>query len=69
MYNLPQSDLKDVKEKTINTLKNKNFWAALFLIIGGCFIGISSGMAALRYFPVQTREFMNYFQIPQVYGI
>ena len=66
MYNLPQSNLKEVKEKTIKTLKSKNFWGALVLIVVGCIIGVSSGMSALRYFPTQTKAFIDYFQIPQV---
>ena len=66
MYNLPKSNFKEVKEKTLQTLQNKNFWAAVFLIVAGCIIGVSSGLAALRYFPNQTNAFINYFQIPQV---
>ncbi|MGD0576675.1 MAG: trypsin-like peptidase domain-containing protein [Candidatus Staskawiczbacteria bacterium] len=65
MYNLPDSDLKEIKEKISKTLKNKFFWGVLGLIVAGCIIGISFGMAALHYFPSETRAFMNYFQMPE----
>ncbi|MDP1994882.1 MAG: hypothetical protein Q8K40_06510, partial [Ignavibacteria bacterium] len=65
MYNLPQSNLTDVKNKILKTLKNKTFWDVLFLIIVGCIIGFYAGMTALHYFPSETQAFLQYFKIPE----
>jgi len=66
MYNLPESDINEIKNKIIKALKNKTFWGALFLIIAGCIIGFYAGMAALHYFPSQTQAFLQYFKMPEV---
>jgi len=66
MYELPESNIKEIQEKSLKVLKNKKFWGVLGLIIVGCIIGFSVGMAALRYFPVQTEAFLQYFRTPQI---
>lgn len=65
MYNLPESDINEIKNKTLKFLKNRTFWGALFLIIAGCIIGFSAGMTALHYFPSQTQAFLRYFKMPE----
>lgn len=65
MYNLPKSDIGDVKNKTIKILKSRNFWGFLFIVIVCCIIGFAGGMAALRYFPSETRAFLQYFTVSQ----
>jgi len=66
MYNLPESDINEIKNKIITTLKNRTFWGALFLIIAGCIIGFYAGMAALHYFPSRTQAFLQYFKMPEI---
>ena len=65
MYNLPQYNINEIKDKTIITLKNKAFWGVLFLIISGCIIGSFAGFIALNYFPSQTQAFLQYFKMPE----
>jgi len=65
MYNLPQSNLKEIKDKTLKILKNRKFWGVLFLIIAGCIIGFYASVAALHYFPSQTQAFLQYFKMPE----
>jgi len=65
MYNLPQSNLTETKNKIINIFKNRIFWSVLLLILAGCIIGFSAGMAALHYFPSETQAFLQYFKMPE----
>jgi S1-C subfamily serine protease len=65
MYNLPKSDINEIKNKILKTFKNRTFWGALFLIIAGCIIGFCAGFAVLHYFPSQTQAFLQYFKIPE----
>jgi serine protease Do len=60
MYNLPNSNIEDVKKKTIKTLKGRTFWGILLLIIAVFVIGF----AVFHFFPSQTQEFLQYFKIP-----
>lgn len=62
MYDLPSFNANDIKDRIIKVLKNRTFWGVLFLIIAGCIVGFYAGMSALRYFPSQTREFLQYFK-------
>ena len=66
MYNLPKSDLAEIKSRTIKTLKNKNFWVLIVLIVAGCALGSVLSFGALRYFPNQTKSFLEYFKMSQV---
>jgi len=66
MYSLPKLEPKEIKNKTVKTLKTKAFWGTLLLIIVGCAIGFCAGTAALRYFPSQTQAFFDYFRVPEV---
>lgn len=65
IYNLPESNIKEIKNKTINFLKNKKFMGVVSLIIAGCLIGFIIGTIALYYFPSQTESFLQYFKIPE----
>ena len=62
---MPKHNFKEIKNKTVKTLRSKNFWVILFLIVVGCAIGFSGGIAALHYFPNQTQSFLQYFSRPQ----
>ena len=65
IYNLPKSNINEIKNKILKTLKNRIFWGALWLIIAGCIIGFSVGITALHYFPIETQEFLQYFKMPE----
>lgn len=65
MYNLPESNIPEIKDKTFKLFKSKNFWSAIGLIIAGCIIGFGVGVVALRYFPSQTQAFLEYFKAPE----
>ncbi len=65
MYNLPQSNLTEIKDKILKTIKNKTFWGIVFLIIAGCIIGFYASMTALHYFPSETQAFLQYFKMPE----
>ena len=65
MYNIPDFDIKEVKEKSIKVLKNKNFWGVLCLIVAGCIVGFSVSFIVVHYFPSQTQAFLKYFTIPE----
>ncbi|MCX6719718.1 MAG: trypsin-like peptidase domain-containing protein [Candidatus Staskawiczbacteria bacterium] len=64
MYNLPETNIPEVKEKTVKLFKNKVFWIAIVLVIVGCVIGFYISMTALQYFPAQTQAFLKYFEMP-----
>ncbi|MCX6721704.1 MAG: trypsin-like peptidase domain-containing protein [Candidatus Staskawiczbacteria bacterium] len=65
MYNLPKFSTKEIKNKTIKTIKNKFFWGVILLIAVGCAVGFSGGVVALKYFPTQTQQFLQYFSTPE----
>ena len=67
MYNLPDTNIKEVKEKTLSIFKSRTFWGILCLVIAGCIIGFSAGIFALRYIPSQTQAFLQYFKMPSLW--
>ena len=66
MYNLPESNIPEFKDKTTKIFKSRTFWNVLILIIVGCAIGFSAAIAALKYYPSQTEAFLEYFRAPAV---
>ena len=66
MYNLPESDFKEIKNESLKILKNKKFWGVLCLLIAGCIIGFSASISSMHYFPNQTQAFLQYFKMPSV---
>jgi S1-C subfamily serine protease len=65
IYNLPKTNINDIKNKIQKILKNKIFWGVLFLIIAGCIIGFYISITVSHYFPSQTQAFLQYFKMPQ----
>lgn len=55
MYNLPEFKIKKIKSLVFG----------LLVVIAGCALGFAIGYAALRYFPSQTRDFLEYFKIKE----
>jgi len=66
MYNLPESDIKEIKNKIIKMFRNKIFWVGLLLILVGCVAGFCISISALQYFPSQTEAFLGYFKMPEL---
>ncbi len=66
MYNLPESNIPEIKEKTFKTFKSRSFYVAIILIIVGCVIGSAAAITSLHYFPNQTQAFLKYFEAPEV---
>jgi len=66
MYNLPEPNVPDIKERALKIFKNRAFWGAVILVVAGCVIGFGGGMAALRYFPSETQAFLQYFKAPEL---
>ena len=64
MYKLPEANIPEIKKKTEKVFKSRAFWGGVCLIVAGCIIGVGAGTAALKYFPKQTQEFLQYFQTP-----
>jgi serine protease Do len=65
MYNLPEFNIKEGKNKIIRIFKDRTCWGFLSLIVAGCIIGFGFGIAVLHYFPSETRTFLEYFKIPE----
>ncbi|MGA2417861.1 MAG: trypsin-like peptidase domain-containing protein [Candidatus Staskawiczbacteria bacterium] len=66
MYNLPKSNIPELKAKIFKIFKSRIFWGVLSLVIAGCIIGFGIGAAALRYFPLEAKAFLQYFETPEV---
>ena len=64
MYNLPESNIPEIKKKSAKIFKNKTFWSALIIIVIICAAGFYGVTAALHYFPSQTRTFLKYIEMP-----
>ncbi|MCX6723816.1 MAG: trypsin-like peptidase domain-containing protein [Candidatus Staskawiczbacteria bacterium] len=62
LYNLPQYNFSEVKNKSLKIIKNKVFLGALLLVVAGYIIGIYVGITALHYFPSETQAFLKYFE-------
>lgn len=62
MYNLPKSDIKKIKNKILQTLRNRNLLLGVVLIALGLGVGCAGGVAALKYFPSETQSFLQYFE-------
>jgi len=65
MYNLPNSNVNQIKGEIVKFLKNRTFWGILFLILAGCILGFYIGLESLHYFPAQAEAFLQYFRAPQ----
>jgi serine protease Do len=65
MYELPQYNFKEVKNKIIKIIKDQVFWGVILLIVVGCLIGGAVGFLALKYFPSKTNDFLEYFKAPE----
>jgi serine protease Do len=66
MYNLPEYNIKAAWEKILKTLKNKKFLGIFFVIIIGCALFFYGVISAWRYFPAQTKAFLQYFKAPEI---
>jgi len=65
IYNLPKFDLNEVRSGVVKASKSKIFWVTVFLIFIGCAVGTVLSFGALRYFPAETRAFLQYFEAPE----
>jgi S1-C subfamily serine protease len=60
MYDLPSSDIKEIKAKTSKLFEhNSAFFGVLSLIIAGCIIGFIATVGAITYFPDQTQAILQ----------
>jgi len=66
MYNLPEFNFRETENKILKTVKNRIFFSVLSLITAGCIIGFGAGAVALRYFPLETQAFLQYFKMPKL---
>jgi S1-C subfamily serine protease len=63
MYQLPDYNFKEIKNKVFKTLKSRSCWSAFFFIIAGGIIGFYASFGVFHYFPSQTKSFLQYFEI------
>jgi len=66
MYNLPEYNIKDIKDKIIKTIKNKVFLGVVLLVIACCILGAYASTIALNYFPSETQTFLRYVKMPEL---
>ena len=66
MYNLPEFNSGDIKNKISKVLKNKAFLGILCFVIALGIMGFFGEVAVLHYFPKQTNAFLQYFESKEV---
>jgi S1-C subfamily serine protease len=60
MYNLPESNIPEIKEKTLKFLKNKFLWAIACFAVAFCLIIFGVTAVGFQYFPSQTQAILKY---------
>lgn len=64
MYNLPKFNLETTKKIISKKIKSRIFLGTVSLVVAGCIMGLFLGSAAMHYFPIQTQQFLQYFELP-----
>ena len=64
MYELPESDLLEIKNRIKIFFKNRIFWGVFFLVVSGCIIIFTAGFVAIQYFPSEVNSFLQYVKVP-----
>ncbi len=64
MYQLPEFNNQNFKEKTSKIAKNKGLWLGILLVAAFVLLGFSSGAFSVGYIPEQVQSFMQSFQMP-----
>jgi len=66
MYNLPEYNFKDFKEKILNIIKSKKFLLRFFVFILTGLLVFCGALGTWRYFPRETKAFLQYFKAPEL---
>jgi serine protease Do len=66
MYELPNFNFSDIKNKTFKLLKNKDFLKVFYLVVFLFLMIVLIGLIGFEYFPNQTKSFLNNLNLPKV---
>ncbi len=62
MYNLPEINSNEIKNKFVRTLKSKFFLSVVCFVVALIIVGFYGSVYMEKYFPLQTKSFVNYLK-------